>query len=74
MASETINMKIVDEIWMVPCGHRSDKPDLLPAEQRLEMCKQAVDDFFPRNFPIKIDDIEVKNGAQIQSYFLLHQL
>ena len=62
MASETINLKIVDEIWMIPCGYRDDKPKLLRAEQRLELCQKAVDDFFPRNFPIKINDIEIRNG------------
>ena len=59
---------------MVPCGHRADKPNLLPAEQRLEMCQKAIEDFFPANFPVKIDDIEVKNGEQIKTYFLLQQL
>ena len=65
MASETINLKIVDEIWMIPCGSRNDKPSLLAVEHRLEMVKHAVKDFFPRDFPIKIDDIEVKNGQMI---------
>ena len=37
MASETINKGLADEVWMIPCGARPDKPNLLPAETRLEM-------------------------------------
>ena len=74
LASETLNMKVVDEIWMIPCGHRSDKQNQVAAEKRLEMVQAAVNDYFPRNFPIKVDDIEVKNGKQIQTYYLLQML
>ena len=74
MASETLNMEIVDEIWMIPCGSRPDKPSLLSADHRLEMCRRAVLDFFPKDYPVKVDGIEVENGSQIKTYDLLQKL
>ena len=74
MASETLNMEIVEEVWMIPCGTRPDKPSLLAAEDRFEMCQRAVNDFFPKDFPVKVDDIEIQNGTQIKTYDLLQKL
>ena len=30
-------VKTIDEVWVVPCGRRRDKPDLLPGETRLKL-------------------------------------
>ena len=38
----------IDEVWVVPCGKRPDKPNDSPPEQRLEMTKLAFKDFFPK--------------------------
>ena len=38
------------------------------------MVRLAVQDFFPPSIPIKVDDIEVKNGASIPTYFLMKEL
>ena len=35
------------------------------------MIRLAVDDFFPNDFPIKIDPVEVENGNSIPTVFLL---
>ena len=40
----------IDEVWIVPCGLRPDKPNLSNPNQRLEMINKAVNDFFPPNF------------------------
>ena len=34
----------------------------------------AVQDFFPPSLPIRVDDIEVRNGKSIPTYFLMKQL
>ena len=36
MAAESLNLLDIDEVWMVPCGSRPDKPSLTTApEMRL---------------------------------------
>jgi hypothetical protein len=35
------------------------------------MIRLAVNDFFPSDFPIKIDPVEVENGNSIPTVFLL---
>ena len=62
MASEALNLGGLDEVWMVPCGSRPDKPSLRPAKERLKMVQLAIEDSFPKDFPIKTNDIEVKHG------------
>jgi hypothetical protein len=61
----------IDEIWVVPCGTRPDKPNDLPPKIRLEMTQLALKDFFPRDVPIKIDPVEVDNGQSIPTAYLL---
>lgn len=56
---------------MVPCGARPDKKYILEPEKRLEMTRLAVLDFFPQEFPIKVEDVEVKNGESIPSFYLI---
>lgn len=41
---------------------------------RLEMVQRAIDDYFPRGYPIQVSDIEVKNGESIPTYFLMKRL
>jgi nicotinic acid mononucleotide adenylyltransferase len=61
----------IDEVWIVPCGLRPDKPHISKPEIRLEMTKLAVQDFFPKDTPLKIDPIEVQNGPSIPTSYLL---
>ena len=62
---------MIDEVWIVPCGSRPDKPHISPPRLRLEMVRRAAQDFFPKDFPIKIDSIEVEHGVSIPTFFLL---
>jgi nicotinic acid mononucleotide adenylyltransferase len=63
----------IDEIWIVPCGLRPDKPHISKPEIRLAMTKLAVKDFFPADSPVKIDPIEVENGPSIPTAYLLNK-
>lgn len=38
------------------------------------MVERAIEDYFPRGYPVKTDDIEVQNGDSIPTYFLMKQL
>ena len=38
------------------------------------MTRKAVADFFPRGFPVKVSDVEVRNGPMIPTYQLMKQL
>ena len=58
-------------VWVVPCGLRADQPQLSSPEHRLEMTNLAVKQFFGEKYPVKVDDIEVKNGESIPTIELL---
>lgn len=38
------------------------------------MCELALRDFFPNNFPVKVNDIEIQNQKFIPTYYLMKQL
>ena len=38
------------------------------------MTKMAIADYFPKGFPVKVDDIEIQNGPSIPTYFLMKDL
>ena len=38
---------------------------------RLKMVERAVEDYFPRGYPVKVHDIEVRNGESIPTYPLM---
>ncbi len=54
MAAEVINLGHVDEVWMIPCGYRSDKQIMTDGKDRLHMIKLIVSDFFKNKYPIKV--------------------
>ena len=58
---------------MVPCGTRDDKPttNMVTPQMRLEMTQIAIDDYFPKGFPVKTCDVEVKHGPMIPTYYLI---
>ena len=58
MAAEAINLRHVDEVWMVPCGDRTeqDVEAPTPAIDRFNMTKLLIENFFPKDFPIKVKD------------------
>lgn len=57
---------LVDELWIVPCGHRPDKPFITPYQIRYQMCAAAFKGF-------KIEDIE-KAGPIIPTFYLIKTL
>ena len=74
LASEVINLLGFDEVLMVPCGARPDKRNHSTPQQRLEMTRAAVRDFFPEDFPVTVDSIEVENGNTIPTAYLMDRL
>ena len=38
------------------------------------MVERAIHDFYPESFPIKANDIEVKHGPMVPTYFLMQML
>ena len=56
---------------MVPCGDREDKQLRTNGEMRLKMVERAVEDYFPRGYPVSVHPIEVQNGKSIPTYFLM---
>ena len=63
--SETVHSGKVDEVWIVPCGPRPDKPSLrTSALERLVMCHLAVDaTAFGTTFPVRVNDVEIMRPA-----------
>jgi len=74
IAAEAINLRHVDESWIIPCGTRPDKKITTSGEKRLEMVQILVDSFFERDFPIKVNDIEIRNKEYIPTYMLIKKL
>ena len=59
-ACEIIHARKAQEVWIVPCGTRPDKPSLkTPYMHRLIMCHLAVNTTFGSSFPIRVCDIEM---------------
>jgi nicotinic acid mononucleotide adenylyltransferase len=64
-----------DEVWLIPCGPRPDKPSLkTPAIHRLIMCHLAVNSSFGSTFPMKVNDIEIQEGRALSTYELMSRL
>jgi hypothetical protein len=49
-----LNRELVDEVWIVPCGDRTDKNVLVSGETRLKMLRISVESFFRNEFPVKV--------------------
>jgi len=73
-ATEVLNGKYVDEIWLIPCGDRKDKALNASGTQRLEMVTAALNELIPKNFPLIVNNIEVEAGAAMYSYDLIKKL
>ena len=59
-ACEIVHARKAQEVWIVPCGTRPDKPSLkTPYMHRLIMCHLAVNTTFGSSFPIRVCDIEM---------------
>lgn len=64
--------QIYDEVWVIPCGFRSDKHEMSSPAHRLAMTKLA----FPETYVCKVKsvDIEIANETMIPTYLLMERL
>lgn len=74
-ASEIVHSRCADEVWLVPCGPRPDKPGLKTSPlDRYVMCQIGVQTTFATDFPIKVSDIECFSERSYPTYDLLCSL
>jgi len=74
-ACEIVHTRMVDEVWIVPCGVRPDKPSLkTPYLHRLIMCHLAVNTSFGSSFPIRVCDIEMMEEKALATYHMMKRL
>eukprot|EP00755_Sulcionema_specki_P009681 Sspe_Gene.44375::Locus_21748_Transcript_2_2_Confidence_0.400_Length_1291::g.44375::m.44375/K00969/nadD; nicotinate-nucleotide adenylyltransferase len=74
-AAEIVHSGLADEVLMVPCGPRPDKPKLkTSAIDRYVMLQIAVNTSFSPGFPVKVSDVEVYEPKALATYDLLSLL
>lgn len=74
-ACEIVHLRVADEVWLVPCGPRPDKPSLVtPANERLIMCHLAVNTSFGSTFPVRVCDLETKEPKALPTLELMKRL
>lgn len=73
-AAEVIHSKQADEVWLVPCGYRPDKPNLSPALPRYIMTQISVNTSFSPTMPIFVSDEELPLPKTLPTYDLLNSL
>ncbi|CAE7554370.1 nadD [Symbiodinium sp. CCMP2456] len=74
-AAEIVHSGCADEVWLVPCGPRPDKPKLkTPAIDRYCMCQIAVNTVFSPDFPVKVSDVDIGKKMAAFTYDLLVEL
>lgn len=62
--------RMFDEVWLMPCyGHMYGK-EMVPAEDRLEMCRIATRD----DGRIKVSDYEIKHQLAGETYYLARRM
>ena len=65
----------IDEIWIIPCGdNRGDKKLKSNGQHRIEMVKLILNDIIDKEVPIKINDIEIKEGKYLPTWDLIEML
>eukprot|EP01063_Lacrimia_lanifica_P024270 TRINITY_DN3220_c0_g3_i1.p1 TRINITY_DN3220_c0_g3~~TRINITY_DN3220_c0_g3_i1.p1 ORF type:complete len:337 (+),score=93.87 TRINITY_DN3220_c0_g3_i1:57-1013(+) len=74
-AAEIVHSGIADEVLMVPCGPRPDKPNMsTTAMDRYVMLQIAVNTSFSPGFPVRVSDIEIYEPRAMATYDLLSSL
>lgn len=74
-AAEIVHSGCADEVWIVPCGPRPDKPKLKTSPlDRYTMCQIAVQTQFTTELPVKVSDIECFSDEAFPTYDLLCSL
>ena len=64
---------VYDEVWVVPCGTRTDKKHRSSAQNRLEMTRLAFEPLCKEQPGVWVNDVEIRHGSMIMSYFLMEQ-
>eukprot|EP00927_Polykrikos_kofoidii_P055070 TRINITY_DN49388_c0_g1_i1.p1 TRINITY_DN49388_c0_g1~~TRINITY_DN49388_c0_g1_i1.p1 ORF type:complete len:605 (+),score=74.38 TRINITY_DN49388_c0_g1_i1:134-1816(+) len=74
-AGEIVHSGCADQVWLVPCGPRPDKPKLKTKPlDRFCMCNIAVNFAFSSSFPIKVSNVECFAEEALATYDLLCSL
>eukprot|EP00754_Rhynchopus_humris_P005457 Rhum_TRINITY_DN12725_c0_g1::Rhum_TRINITY_DN12725_c0_g1_i1::g.53990::m.53990/K00969/nadD; nicotinate-nucleotide adenylyltransferase len=74
-AAQIIHSREADEVLVVPCGPRPDKPSLTTSSlDRYVMCQMAVNTTFTPDFPIAVSQAEVGLEKAMATYDLLTML
>lgn len=64
-------LRVVDEVWVVPCGVRYDKHTMSDPYLRYAMTEEAFKGIHDR---IRVDDVDVKQGEMMPTYILMSYL
>jgi len=73
--AEIVHSGCADEVWLVPCGPRPDKPNLKTSPMdRFCMCRIAVNSCFTSDLPVTVSDIECFADSSFYTYDLLCSL
>lgn len=68
IAAEVVAARAADEVWIVPCGPRPDKPSLnVDALHRYAMTSLAVEAAFPADFPVRVMPLETWEPVALPS-------
>ena len=74
-AAEIIHSRLADEVWVVPCGPRPDKPSMKTSGlHRLIMCHLAVDTTFGSKFGVRVLDECINFPQDMPSLVLMRRL
>lgn len=66
--SATSRLGAIDEVWVVPCGARPDKPSLtVTPSERCIMSALACEDFFGGERRVKVMPLELREDAALPS-------
>lgn len=71
VAIEALTFGFGDQVWLVPCGMRPDKPTKASPEDRLTMVSIALDNMVPNDLPIFVESTEVDQGRYIPTRELM---
>eukprot|EP01061_Rhynchopus_euleeides_P009778 TRINITY_DN19058_c0_g1_i1.p1 TRINITY_DN19058_c0_g1~~TRINITY_DN19058_c0_g1_i1.p1 ORF type:complete len:221 (+),score=51.59 TRINITY_DN19058_c0_g1_i1:207-869(+) len=71
---QVLSHEHVDQVVVVPCGTREDKPAMSPKLDRYVMTHLAVQEAFPEDFRVRVSDIELREAEGLATYDLLQQL
>jgi len=75
VASEMIHSQRTDEVWLLPCGPRPDKPSLKTSTlDRVIMCHLAVATTFGSRFPISVCSAELSEPKALSSYVMMNRM